>query len=115
MWALKSIKDARVQEWLITLTLLALGLGAAVWWAQRVVDGRETVVSSVDVGAAVTATYIDSTLDANKTRVETDSGVFLVYGSMALRKGERFTLEERKNGNRMLCKAGTRECRKLAN
>lgn len=104
---------------LYTETIIAICITAVIFFfvfrlAFTITESREKVVSTSNAGAAMTANFIDGGFSTDKTRLETDTGIYLVNGSILLKKGERFTLEERQNGMKFLCRTGSKDCYSLA-
>lgn len=110
MTALTTGKTNNIVRIISYIIVCAICLLFILTLAKRISDSGDMVVSSRDVGNAVTANYIDGGLNSDKTRIETSGGIFLVYGSVAIMKGERFIFEERQNGDNKLCRTGTKDC-----
>jgi len=109
----EKLKKVRFGALFISLAITATMICFALWLANKIKEinsKSEIVVSSIDAGRALNAHYIDGGLNMDKTRIETDAGVFLVYGSISILKGQRFTFEERGNGEQKLCKYRSTEC-----
>jgi hypothetical protein len=97
------------QDVIVGIIAFLLVLASTFAWSLWMSDRSSTVVSSTDIGATTNAHFIDG-MSVDNTRVETDLGVYLVYGTFQATKGQRVVLEERKNKDRVLCVKGTRLC-----
>lgn len=108
-----TLKSKSVYQGLFLFILLAVVVALAICWGLWLGKASETVTSSSDAGEAVSATYSVSSFGAYVTRIETSNAVFQVQGTLSITKGERFIIEERKNGDTKLCRLGTKDCRSL--
>ena len=114
-----SRKYAEYKWWFIPVSIIALFYfvlyvlyGAAI--SRWIEDNRpETIIATTDAGFAISADFIDG-LTHNKTRVETDRGVYLVTGTFQITKGQQLVLQEQRSGHRLLCEKGGQNCNYLA-
>ena len=93
--------------------LVALVLGFVLYLSHSMYISSVTVTNSYEAGRVITANYINSSFDADRTRIETEGGVYLVHGSVSVQKGKSFMYEERKNGQKLLCVKNTKDCHPL--
>jgi len=106
------VRKFKIPDWGIVAIAMVLILGTSITAAVWVVNRQKTVMSSDKVGRAITAQFVDG-LTVVKTSVETERGVYLVYGAFQITKGSLLELQERKNHDRFLCVIGTQDCKKL--
>lgn len=94
----------------LMVAVMVCAIAALSFW----IDNRQqTVVSTKDIGRLDNLFFMDGGSDY-RTRVDTEKGQFLVYGTLQAFKGSPLSLETRKNGDRMLYVVGDRmSCRKL--
>lgn len=114
MAMMSRIQDASKTDWLIGLAVYIVIILAVAGLSKWLVDRSEEIVTANDVGNVISVEYINGgAMDTDKTRVETSKGVFLVYGTPSVMKDSAFTIETRKNDDRMLCGFSDDRCRKL--
>jgi len=112
-FATTPLTESTAQQWLMVITVLGVFLVGVFWFADWMVERSGTVIASHRVGEGVSAQFSQGAISDSTTAVSSTGGTFLVRGAFHVIRGNPLVIEDRKNGDRMLCDHAQGLCKKM--
>ncbi|MBA1447073.1 MAG: hypothetical protein FE835_19755 [Gammaproteobacteria bacterium] len=110
------LSDVRPDIAIIVIFSLFILYGSWPWIVREYEDATDEMIDQIPVGPISNVSIVPTNWNESmKTRIETEQGIFHIYGAVSLMKGVTMELKSYTSGRKYACLSDRNNCFQIVN